>query len=75
MSATATAGCRWITTGEAAELLQVTPRTIRRWVRDRWLTGRWIGPGRRLQVSEHEIRELADAHLSLAFDVQTEPQR
>lgn len=73
MSATATAGCRWITTGEAAELLQVSPYTVRRWVQDRWLTGRRIGPARRLQVREQEVRELVEIELSPAIGVQAEP--
>lgn len=60
---------RWLSTGEAAELLSVTPRTVRRWVRDRWLSGRFISPDRRrLQVPADELLELLEANTALAFD-------
>jgi excisionase family DNA binding protein len=53
----------WISPGEAAELLAVTPRTVRRWVGDGWLTARRISPDRRrLQVRAAEILELLEAN-------------
>jgi hypothetical protein len=59
----------WIGTGEASRMLQVSPRTVRRWVRDGWLSGRWISPDRRrLQVRARELVELLAVATSPGLD-------
>jgi hypothetical protein len=60
----------WISTGEAAAMLEVSPQTVRRWAKDRWLTSRCISPDRRrVQVLALEVEELRDMMVTPAFDV------
>jgi hypothetical protein len=59
----------WIGTGEASRMLAVSPRTVRRWVRDGWLSGRWISPDRRrVQVRARELVELLAVATVPGFD-------
>lgn len=59
----------WLTTTTAARLLGVSPRTVRRWVADNWLSGRTISPDRRrLQVRASEVSALLEQGTRLAFD-------
>jgi excisionase family DNA binding protein len=55
----------WIGVTEASRVLAVPPATVRRWVRDRWLSSRRVR--HRLQVRQREVAELVSATVP-AFD-------
>jgi hypothetical protein len=59
----------WIGVTEASRMLQVSPRTVRRWCRDGWLSNRRISPDRRrLQVRARELVELLAVATSPGLD-------